>query len=513
MAGGVALLLAPALFAITRTPPCSTDEVQDVGVSVVAELLPAVTAAAERVQPTLEPRCLRLRVGERRPDEISRILSGEALTDVERTDVWIPDSSTWLARHGLSGLSLARSPLVISQPAGTAKADRIRTWKELFDHVAEGGKARLPDPFREAAGTELLAAARTMIADPTRRTAFVREMGRRTAETSASLDDTLAVLPERMVWKHNTEAGGRKIRAAYPAFGVPMLDYPLAVLNGDPRRRAAAELLRAELEGEPTRRALLAEGFRTPESHAPSTFTADLGVFPSPPRVLAAPGEREITADLAVWTRVNRGLRMLVLLDVSRSMGSEVRPGRTGLSLLADFARAGLELLPDDTDVGMWTFAGSAGQRPWEQLVPTGPLDEQLGETTRRAQLKQRYDRVKPLPRRGSALYEAFLAGFRDLSGTYRPDRTNVLLILTDGVRGSSGLSLAETVRRLSAEVSPQRPVRAIVVGVGDRVDVTGLRSLVAPLDGMVFTADEPSDARRHLIEAITSALRQEPTG
>jgi hypothetical protein len=87
-----------------------------------------------------------------------------------------------------------------------------------------------------------------------------------------------------------------------------------------------------------------------------------------------------------------------VLLDVSAAESLPLAPGAaTRLQVLSQAASLGLSLFPDSTEMGIWEYpAHINGALPYRETVPLGPLPEQLGLLTRRQQLEQIANTIRP---------------------------------------------------------------------------------------------------------------------
>src|ERR671910_1312132 len=113
------------------------------------------------------------------------------------------------------------------------------------------------------------------------------------------------------------------------------------------------------------------------------------GVDPAPPQTLLDVPEPEVLAGLLDdWATQRKSARVLLVIDVSGSMGEPGDPdtGATKLDLAKDAAVAALEEFKDDDEVGLWIFSTELGdnadQDVLELLPPTrvGDVREQLSE-------------------------------------------------------------------------------------------------------------------------------------
>jgi Ca-activated chloride channel family protein len=142
-----------------------------------------------------------------------------------------------------------------------------------------------------------------------------------------------AILYESEVIRLNkTRKRPEQLVAIYPAEGTFWSDHPAGLVRGPwvtPVHREAAQKYLDYLLAEPQQKRALAHGFRPGPGDAKSDaklgepFTAALGVDPAQPRtVLTAPDSGVVEAVLQLWQREQRGVRVVLALDVSFSMKS-----------------------------------------------------------------------------------------------------------------------------------------------------------------------------------------------
>jgi Ca-activated chloride channel family protein len=123
-----------------------------------------------------------------------------------------------------------------------------------------------------------------------------------------------------------------RLVAIYPAEGTFWSDHPVGIVNGawvTPVHREAAQKYLNFLLAEPQQKRALVHGFRPGPGDAQSDaklgepFTTALGVDPKQPQiVLKAPGSDVVESVLQLWQREQRGVRVVLALDISFSMKS-----------------------------------------------------------------------------------------------------------------------------------------------------------------------------------------------
>jgi hypothetical protein len=172
-------------------------------------------------------------------------------------------------------------------------------------------------------------------------------------------------------------------------------------------------------------------------------------------------------------------------------------------------AQGGLAMLPDQTDLGLWTFSTHLnGSQDYRTEVPIGPLSTRLGSGTRRQAILSALGRVRPKPTGNTGLYDSVLAAVRSLQMTYKPGYYNSLLVLTDGKNDDDhGVSLSNLLRTLKKESDPDRPVMVIFIGFGPDVDMAAMQRIAVQTNGEAYHALKPQDVQRILLETIARRI------
>ncbi len=475
-------------------------------------------------------------------DELTRQRAGE------RPDVWIPDSSLWLARLGsAAGRTPAQPTATLADSAGatTGSASLASTPVVLAvsaDYVAAGAaddlttlagtrssarpvRIGLPDPAVYTPSVGVLLGAGAMptggAADRANLTWVLRSSP---AELPTSADalltrlgtDPATAVPttEQALWRFrqaHPEFATGSIRAAYAAANRLTLDYPFfAAAAAGPTAEASAQAaavaaLDAALRSPAAGRVFLSHGFRDAAGHAGSTLPAANG-YPARAQTQAAPGVGVVDQMLAAYATINEASRLLAVIDVSGSMAAAV-PGAGGATRL-DLARAaaagGLSLYSSDSAIGLWTFSRRSTGDDFQQLVPVAPLGAAVDGYTGRQRVGSAIASLAVDVDGGTGLYDTTLAAVRRLQSDWDPNRVNLVLLLTDGQNDDLGsISLAELTSTLHREQQPDHPVSVVSIAFGPDSDVTALQEIASATGGAVYTATDPRDIGDIFLDAV----------
>lgn len=552
---GLALLLGAGVYALASGSGCDGGTV-DLNVAAAPDIAPAISdiaASFNKQHRSTGNKCVRAVVRAADPANTSTVLSGQGVVPGQTTpDVWIPDSSLWLdivrsTPQGAANVhgtptTVAETPLVVATSrafAAKLKSQGVRpTWDMLLkatDALAAGAVSKndmLPagsvhlqilDPTRNAGGLGAVVMTHMLLqGDPNAGPIFTQIA--RKVQPSMSPNTTalfgvfsrnlhgrapVVITPEQAVWKYDRAKGGAPATAIYPAEGTLTLDYPLALTTNDDTKIRAAGLLETAMGTAAAQSAVHALGFRTPDGHAGPDFGAAQGVSPRVPRALPTPDAGDVTGVMQAWTKLSLRTRMLTLLDVSGSMAQPVGGGLTRMTATAQVAQGGLAMLPDDTDLGLWTFSTNLdGPRPYRTQVPIGALSDRVGSGTRRQAILGALGRVRPVPNGNTGLYDSVLTAYKSMQNSYKVGYYNSILVLTDGknddTKGPTLNGLLSSLKKLS---DPARPVMVIFIGFGPDVDMNAMQAIASATNGAAYHAIKPQDVQRFFLDSIARRI------
>jgi Ca-activated chloride channel family protein len=292
--------------------------------------------------------------------------------------------------------------------------------------------------------------------------------------------------------------------AVYPEEGTLFSDNPYIVLDApwvDEDERAAAEAFGAFVQRPENQERVLEFGFRpgNPEVAIGSPIVAANGVDPAQPQATLEVPDPPVLIDLLDrWGDQRKNARVMLVLDISGSMGEPSDPsdggGPTKLDLAKDAAINALDQFNEDDEVGLRVFStdlGPDGTAEFLDLVPVtriGDVREQL-ETRIRDQF----------PTNGTPLYTATGTAYEAMLGAYDPARINAVVLLSDGVNddGAVGddddqLESLLAGLRAGSEGQASRPVRVFPIAYGAEADLPTLRRIAEGTNAAVYNASDP---------------------
>lgn len=302
--------------------------------------------------------------------------------------------------------------------------------------------------------------------------------------------------------------------AIYPTEGTVYSDNPFYILDAewvDDAQREGAERFQDFVQQPRNQEKVLEYGFRPGNPSVPigDPIVADNGVDPDQPQTLLEVPSGDVLAGLLdFWDENRKGARVMLVMDVSGSMGEVADPdtGETKLELAQRAAIEALDQFKDQDQVGLRIFSTSLGPENsgyWQDLVPVGPVADQRDELVRAIE--------GLLPREGTPLYAVTRASYDDMVEQFDPERINAVILLTDGRNDLGGTNdqvagfdelIADLTRESQGELA--RPVRIFPIAYGTNADLATLEAIAEATTASAYDASDPRSITR-VFEAVVS--------
>ncbi len=290
--------------------------------------------------------------------------------------------------------------------------------------------------------------------------------------------------------------------AIYPKEGTLYSDNPFIILDADwvsDEQKAAAKLFQDFVQLPENQQKVLQFGFRPNSAAVPiaDPITPANGVDPTQPQSeLDVPTPEVLSGILDAWAEQRKDARVLLVLDVSGSMGEPVGDdGSNKLDLAIKAAVNSLDKFKDTDEVGFWVFTtdlGDDGQQTYLELVPTAPMSEN------RATLKSAIESQRPL--NGTPLYSVTKDAFLAARDGFDPSKINAVLFLTDGRNDDGNTSddsaqYDDMIATLSAgsEGVNSQSVRVFTISYGADADASTLRAIADATAAAYYDASNPA--------------------
>ena len=505
-------------------------------VTLVVDAAPAMAIPVNRIaqdwiqqNPMADGKCIQVELDSDTPDQQELRLSGQSGAN---TAVWLPDSTIWLQRLQAdlavqSGNkltvttrpSLANSPLVAVTSPDRAASQATQAASPNFDPI---GTAAIAGPVQNAEGLLTLLTVESQFASlQSANTALVAkflQLNQGALNLITDGFDQLAsdpahakpfVASEQQVIASNNTAGSVIAAAVYPVKPTLSLDFPVALLqrpDDDPALATAAAEFDKQLRLPSSLTRFHQAGLRSPDGSPVPKAGAAQGVLPDLVPSPAEPTANQTLGLLRLWKAAIADSNTLAVLDVSGSMADPSGNGQTKIAVAAGAAKLAVSFFPNTSALGLWAFSSDqARNAPWIQLVPLGPLGDQLGPVSRRQALLTAAAGLPARVHGGTALYDTALAAYQQVQRNYDPNKSNSVVLMTDGQNDyQGGKTLAGLLAALHASANASRPIRIITIGIGPGADADALGKIANATGGRYYQVRNAADISGVFLDAVS---------
>ena len=286
--------------------------------------------------------------------------------------------------------------------------------------------------------------------------------------------------------------------AVYPEEGTLFSDNPFFVLDAewvDDAERRGAEAFTDFVQEPENQRRVLEFGFRpgNPDVAVGEPVTAANGVDPQQPQTtLETPAPPVMVAALQRWAEQRKSARVLLVMDVSGSMGDPAGEGReTKLDLAKAAASRALSQFKGDDEVGLRIFSTELRLEEPTDYIDLVPIEKIASNRERISSSIQSL-----VPTSGTPLYTVSEASYEKIRSEFDPKRINAVVLLTDGVNEdprNADLEGLLAKLRSTNEGQATKPVRIFTIAYGGDADLSVLRRIAEATNGNAYDASDPA--------------------
>jgi Ca-activated chloride channel family protein len=290
--------------------------------------------------------------------------------------------------------------------------------------------------------------------------------------------------------------------AIYPEEGTLVSDHPFVPLAApwvDDAKREAAQGFLAYLQADEQQERFTEYAFRRYDATPGSLITQENGLLPQQPKLTLDPPAPDVLDRIQrSWEDVRKRARVLILIDVSGSMGEfAAEAGASKLELAKEAAIASLDLFAPDDDVGLWVFTTDLdrpGGADVAELIEVGPLGPNVDRFRRE---------IRGLtPLNGTPLYTAIEEAVTSMRASLDPERINGVVVLSDGRNEDPrNNDLEGLLRELDSELN----VRVFPIAYGADADLATLTEIAEASRAAVYDASDPSTIDKVFVSVISN--------
>ncbi len=289
-----------------------------------------------------------------------------------------------------------------------------------------------------------------------------------------------------------------KLVAIYPEGGSLESDNPIVTLGGpdadwvtEEQRVAGEAFIKFALSA--TAQDVLDDyGFRKLDPTAPleGLFTPEYGVNPDLPAVtLERPSVSVTTAAVMQWEQIRKPSSVLLLIDVSGSMGDDAGTGKSRMEEAVVSAQDSLGHFRPTDELGVWVFTTGVESKAGPNIVEIRPVSPLAGG---REKLSNELNLLTP--RDGTPLYDSLDTAYDYMTDRAEPGRINAIVLLSDGEDTDSFMNADALKRSLmdKSEGVNESPVRIFPIIYGQSAPKDVLTAIAVASGGQVFDASDP---------------------
>jgi Ca-activated chloride channel family protein len=280
------------------------------------------------------------------------------------------------------------------------------------------------------------------------------------------------------------------LAAIYPKEGTLYSDSPYVVLNEswvtDAKKAGAGDFLKF-LQTTESQKRFTDAGFRTFDHKAGKPILESDELLPDGVKiVLNPPAPDVLDAVRATWTDLRKEARVLLLLDVSGSMGEEAQ-GSTKLELAKTAALKALSQFAPRDQVGLWAFTTDlpTDSGIYTEYAPVAAISQN------KSLIASKLRRLAPL--NGTPLYAAIRAGAKAMNASYDSEKINAVVVLTDGRNEyPKDSDLSSLLRQLGG--GSESTLRVFSIAYGEGADLDTLKKISEASHAAAYDATNPAN-------------------
>lgn len=274
--------------------------------------------------------------------------------------------------------------------------------------------------------------------------------------------------------------------AIYPKEGTLYSDHPYAVLSwADADKQAVAADFLKYLQSPDQQEEFQKHAFRSFDGKPGKLITEANGLDPrEPATTLTTPAPRVLDRVLKSWAELRKPANVLLVLDVSGSMGADAPgTGKTKIDLVKQASINALSQFGPNDRVGLWIFSlNQDGGKDYLELVPM--------DRGNRRELKDRINGL--IANGGTGLYDTTLASYEHVLQRRSRDAINAVVLMTDGKNeDNNSISLDDLLAELRKETG-QETVRIFTIAYGADADLKVLRQISETTEAAAYDSRKP---------------------
>lgn len=292
--------------------------------------------------------------------------------------------------------------------------------------------------------------------------------------------------------------------AIYPKEGTLNSDNPYVVLDAEwvsEEQKAGAADFAEFLRTKQAQKKFTDAGFRTYDGKAGAAVKEDANLtVKGPELVLSPPAPKVMAAVRETWAELRKPARVLMVVDVSGSMGEPAGGGRSKLELAQSAAAGALGQFTKKDEVGLWAFTTGmgAGNESYSELAPMRPLDPAA-----KRQMTERLASLVPL--QGTPLYGATRAAAAKVRDACEPGFICAVVVLTDGRNEDPQDNDLDSLLKELGGGSSETPLRVFSIAYGEGADLATLKRISEASRAAAYDSRDASRIDKVFVDVLSN--------
>ncbi|WP_212723154.1 substrate-binding and vWA domain-containing protein [Nocardioides jishulii] len=294
--------------------------------------------------------------------------------------------------------------------------------------------------------------------------------------------------------------------AIYPKEGTLVSDSPYVVLDADwvseTQKKGAADI-EEFMKTPASQKTFTDAGFRAHDGAAGKAIKDDSNLSAAKVKsVINAPSASVLNGVRSTWAEVRKPARVLMLMDVSGSMGDDSgHRGKSKLELAKEAAAGALDQFTAHDEVGLWAFTtGMAGGETdfYSELMPLSKLDQANSK-----KLTTTLNGLIPLS--GTPLYAATRAAAATMKSECADGYICAVVVLTDGRNEDMSDNDLDSLLEDLGGGSSENALRVFSIAYGDGADLDTLKQISEASSAAAYDSRDASKINKVFIDVLSN--------
>jgi Ca-activated chloride channel homolog len=217
-------------------------------------------------------------------------------------------------------------------------------------------------------------------------------------------------------------------------------------------------------------------------------------------RVVRTPPTDVVDGVRDLWQRTRRRANVLMVMDVSESMGTPVMgSGKSRLALAQIAADVVPGQLATGDQIALWEFSSEIAKdaHPWRPLLPFGTASDVADA------FEGKVASMQPLGQ--TALYATTRSAVSFVDSQFDPRRINAIVLLSDGHNEYPADDDLPRLLQDLQQMQKDHPVRVFTIAYGSEADAASLEQISQATRARSYTASDATQIQDVMLDVLSN--------